>query len=91
MVGDGSVDGATRDPPSIMSAFRLWACIAFLALPALAVTAAAQDFDLVIRRGRVMDPESGLDEIRDVGIKGGTIQAVSTSPLAGKETIDVRA
>jgi len=71
-----------------MSAFRLWACIAFLALPALAVTAAAQDFDLVIRRGRVMDPKSGLDEIRDVGIKGGTIQAVSISPLAGKETID---
>ena len=31
----------------------------------------AQSFDLVIVNGRVVDPESGLDAIRNVGISGG--------------------
>jgi predicted amidohydrolase len=38
----------------------------------------------------VIDPESGLDGIRDVGIVGGRIEAVSDRPLTGKKTIDVR-
>jgi hypothetical protein len=29
-----------------------------------------QPFDLVIQGGRVMDPETGLDGTRDVGING---------------------
>ena len=45
-------------------------------------------FDLVIRGGRVMDPESGLDALRDVGIVGGEIAAVAEPPLRGRETID---
>jgi dihydroorotase len=36
-----------------------------------------------------MDPESGLDAVRHVGIRGLQIAAVSTAPLAGKTTIDV--
>jgi hypothetical protein len=34
-------------------------------------------YDLVIVGGRVMDPESGLDAVRHVGIRGGKIAAVS--------------
>ena len=48
----------------------------------------AQPYDLVIANGRVMDPETGLDAIRHVGILEGTIRAVSEAPLIGGQTID---
>jgi N-acyl-D-aspartate/D-glutamate deacylase len=50
----------------------------------------APEYDLVIRDGRVMDPESGLDAIRHVGVSGGRIAAVSTEPLRGRASIDAR-
>lgn len=50
---------------------------------------AAQEYDLVLRGGRVMDPASGLDAVRDVGILDGSIRAVSESPLEGGELLDV--
>ena len=50
--------------------------------------AAAQDYDIVIAGGRVMDPESGLDAVRHVGIRGGTIAALSETPLQGRRVID---
>ncbi len=50
--------------------------------------AAAPTYDLVIANGRVMDPESGLDGVRHVGISGGTIAAVSETALAGTRVID---
>ena len=34
-------------------------------------------FDTIIRGGRVIDPDSGLDAIADVGIKDGRIAAVN--------------
>ncbi|MDP2284618.1 MAG: amidohydrolase family protein [Pseudohongiella sp.] len=36
----------------------------------------ADDFDLVIQQARVIDPETGLDAIRDVGIRQGSITAI---------------
>jgi len=42
-----------------------------------------QVYDVVISHGRVMDPESGFDAVRNVGIAGGKIRALSTSPLVG--------
>lgn len=45
-------------------------------------------YDLVIRGGRVMDPESGLDAVRDIGIGGGEIRAVSETALSGREVIE---
>jgi N-acyl-D-aspartate/D-glutamate deacylase len=47
-------------------------------------------YDLVILNGRVMDPESGLEAIRNVGVKAGTIQSVTTEPLEGRVTVDAR-
>ena len=49
---------------------------------------AAQAYDVVLRNGRVLDPESGLDGVRYVGIAGGKIAAVSTMVLHGKAEID---
>ncbi len=47
-------------------------------------------YDLVIVNGHVMDPASGLDATRTVGITGGTIRAVSEGPLQGRDTLDAR-
>ncbi len=59
-------------------------------LLSLAMGAAAQQYDVVISRGRVMDPETKLDAIRDVGIRGGKIAAVSEAPLSGKAVVDAQ-
>jgi N-acyl-D-aspartate/D-glutamate deacylase len=50
--------------------------------------AAVQDFDLVIVNGRVIDPDSGLDAVRSVGIRGGSIVALESGPLRGTMVID---
>jgi N-acyl-D-aspartate/D-glutamate deacylase len=52
------------------------------------VPAHAADYDLVIHNGRVMNPANGLDSVRDLGIKGGRIAALSREPLSGAEEVD---
>jgi N-acyl-D-aspartate/D-glutamate deacylase len=52
------------------------------------VSCRAQSFDLVVRGGRVLDPESGIDAVRHVGVTAGRIAAVSASPLTGRTVID---
>ncbi len=47
-------------------------------------------YDLVILHGRVMDPASGLDAIRSVGITTGRIRVISAGPLRGRDTLDAR-
>src|SRR4051794_20446285 len=37
-----------------------------------------------------MDPESGLDAVRDVGVRGGVIAAISEQPLTGTTSIDAK-
>src|SRR5438128_11565540 len=49
-----------------------------------------EPYDLVLAGGRVLDPESHLDAVRNVAIRGGRIAAVATEPLAARETLDVR-
>ena len=48
-----------------------------------------QVFDIVLSNGRVIDPESGLDAIRNVGIRGKSIAAISAGPLRGRTEMDV--
>jgi N-acyl-D-aspartate/D-glutamate deacylase len=48
----------------------------------------APSYDLVIANGRVMDPESGLDDVRHIGIRGGTIETVSSTALTGARVLD---
>lgn len=50
----------------------------------------ASPFDLVIEGGRVMDPASGLDAVRHVGLRGDRIAALSETPLVGLRTLDAR-
>ena len=44
--------------------------------------------DIVIRNGRVMDPESGRDEMADVAISGGQIVTIGGTIERGKREID---
>lgn len=60
---------------------------AFL-LCTLCLIAHASDYSLVINHGRVIDPETGLDAIRHVGIEGNRIAAISETPLAGEQVIN---
>lgn len=45
-------------------------------------------YDVVIRNGRVMDPESGLDAQLNVAIHGRSIAAVTASPVVGSLVVD---
>jgi len=51
---------------------------------------AAEKYDLVILNGRVMDPETMFDKVRNVGIKDGKIEKISREKLKGKETINAK-
>jgi dihydroorotase len=61
-----------------------------LILLATAAALLAQTYDVVLAGGRVMDPESGLDAVRNVGVTGGRIAAISAGPLQGRQTIDAK-
>lgn len=45
-------------------------------------------YDLVIAGGRCVDPETGLHAVRNVGIKGGRIAAISDQKLEGRKTLN---
>ncbi|HKQ14294.1 MAG TPA: amidohydrolase family protein [Steroidobacteraceae bacterium] len=62
-----------------------------VSLITVAPAVAADDpYDVVIVNGRVMDPESGLDAVRNVGLRGGKIAAISAEAMAGRRTIDAK-
>ena len=48
----------------------------------------AHVYDLVVRRGHVMNPENNFSGDVDIGIDGGTIEVVADRRLEGKKTID---
>ena|ERR1039458_6286204 len=48
---------------------------------------AAQQYDLVFEGGRVMDPETGLDGLRNQGIRDGKIARISSDSLSGRRVI----
>ncbi len=68
---------------------RSWT-VGVVALLLTAAVAHAQRpaFDIVIRGGRVIDAASHLDALRDVGIRGGKVAAISATPLQGRTVID---
>ena len=51
---------------------------------------AAETYDLVILNGRVMDPETMFDAVRNVGIKDGKIVTITKDKIQGKESINVK-
>src|SRR6202041_3202096 len=54
---------------------------------AISAVAAAQQYDLVLEGGRVMDPETGLDAVRNVGIREGKIVQISSEALNGLRVV----
>jgi N-acyl-D-aspartate/D-glutamate deacylase len=64
-------------------------CLTGVAAAATDTPPSAPIYDVVLAGGRVMDPESGLDAIRNVGISGDRIARISVERLAGKRVIDV--
>ena len=47
-------------------------------------------YDVVILNGRVMDPETKLDKVLNVGIKDGIIKVLTDEKIEGKETINAK-
>ena len=63
--------------------------IFFLSLLALSTSiVSAQQYDLVFAGGRVMDPETGMDAVRNVGIRDGKIVRISVETLSGRRVVD---
>jgi N-acyl-D-aspartate/D-glutamate deacylase len=53
------------------------------------VTTAAERAELVVRGGRVIDPESGRDETADVAVRHGQVMAIGTNlPAPGAAELD---
>lgn len=87
-------------PAAVLRNSRVMVLLSVLAAAALvhivriafAANGRAQDqqFDVVIAHGRVMDPESGLDAVRNIGIRGGKIRAISNDQLQGKSSFDAK-
>ncbi len=64
---------------------KLWLLSLLVSAPVF-----AQTYDVVLANGRVIDPETNLDAIRNVGLNGGRIAAISASPLTGRTTVDAK-
>jgi N-acyl-D-aspartate/D-glutamate deacylase len=69
-----------------------FACLLAVATVAsnLRVLSADENYDVAILNGHVMDPESGLDAVRNIGIRAGKMVAISESLLSAKSTIDAK-
>jgi len=70
---------------------KLYLIVGALILNVLAAsTLLAQDYDLVIIGGRVIDPETLYDDIANVGIKDGRIVTITKEKITGGETIKAK-
>ena len=61
-------------------------------LISISLTTIAQSiivYDIVLKGGRVIDPETKLDAIKNVGILNNRIAQITSEPLQGKEIINV--
>ena len=47
-----------------------------------------KNYDIVISGGRIIDPDSGMDSVRNLAISNGKIAEISLSELSAEETID---
>jgi N-acyl-D-aspartate/D-glutamate deacylase len=62
-------------------------CLAVVLSP---LSALSQSYDVVIQGGRVIDPETGLDAVRNVGISQGKIRKISAAAIEGKRVIPAK-
>jgi N-acyl-D-aspartate/D-glutamate deacylase len=74
---------------NLRSFFSLLFLSLILSLINKPLTAQAQEkFDLVILNGRVIDPETKLDAIRNIGISGTRISLITSEAIQGKRSIN---
>lgn len=85
----GSTKSKTEFPMKTRRAF-IQAAIALLLSLTFWLPLHAQEYDVVVLNGRVVNPGSNFDAMRNVGITGGTISALSTKRLRGRTTIDAK-
>lgn len=52
--------------------------------------ALAQTYDLVLEGGRIMDPETGLDATRNVGVTNGRIARIGAEKLSGRRVLSAK-
>jgi len=64
--------------------------ILLLILLLAATSSFAERYDLVLDGGRILDPESGLDATRNVGVTNGKIARISAEPLAGERVLNAK-
>src|SRR6266852_3444687 len=83
----GPMKGILNGGKAVLSLTLLLCLAALVPKPRVA---ADEAYDIAILNGRVMDPESGLDAARNVGIRAGKIAAISAAPLSAKSTIDAK-
>jgi N-acyl-D-aspartate/D-glutamate deacylase len=55
----------------------------------MAAPTLAQTYDLVLEGGRILDPETGLDATRNVGVMNGKIARISPEKLLGRRVLRV--
>jgi N-acyl-D-aspartate/D-glutamate deacylase len=70
--------------------FLVWFAVAALCALVrtdIASPESAPEYDIVILNGRVIDPETKLDAIRNIGINNGTIAEVSQKSMRGRTTV----
>ena len=73
---------------------RIASLVACLIVASFYVTAGAQPqsvetYDVVLQGGRVIDPETRLDTVRNVAIRGDRIAEISERELRGRDVVDV--
>ena len=61
-----------------------------LSIIVMADSVAAETYDVVILNGRVMDPETNFDAVRNVGVKDDKITVITKDEIQGNETIDAK-
>ena len=66
----------------------IWYSIIGLAVLAVSSCSSPERYELVVKGGHVMDPESGLDAVRNIGIRDGRIEAISNDRMNGDQEID---
>ena len=64
--------------------------LSFCLLSSSTIIVAQQQYDLVLEDGRAMDPETGLDAVRNVGIRDGKIVRVSAEALSGRRVVHAK-
>ncbi|WP_425153771.1 amidohydrolase family protein [Candidatus Palauibacter sp.] len=87
---DRRTEGGRRTAWGLVTAWLVTLAFAACASPESGEEAvgAGEVADLVILGGRVMDPETRLDAMRDVAVSDGRITAVAEGGVAGRDTID---